>query len=90
VQGATFTVNNPGVFGTILSVAVINQPNAGILTMDAVVKRPVVIDDAIAIRSMMYLGISFDHRLVDGAIAAGFLASIRKRLESWGPETEVY
>ena len=90
VQGATFTVNNPGVFGTVLSVAVINQPNAGILTMDAVVKRPVVVNDAIAIRSMMYLGISFDHRLVDGSIAAGFLASIRKRLEGWGPEIEVY
>lgn len=90
VQGATFTVNNPGVFGTVLSVAVINQPNAAILTMDAVVKRAVVIDDAIAIRSMMFLGISFDHRLVDGSTAAGFLASIRKRLEHWGPETEVY
>ncbi len=90
VQGATFTVNNPGVFGTVLSVAVINQPNAGILTMDAVVKRPVVIDDAIAIRSMMYLGISFDHRVVDGGTAAPFLASIRRRLESMGPEIEVY
>jgi 2-oxoglutarate dehydrogenase dihydrolipoamide succinyltransferase (E2 component) len=90
VQGATFTVNNPGVFGTILSVAVINQPNAGILTMDAVVKRPIVVDDAIAIRSMMYLGISFDHRVIDGGTAAPFLASIRRRLESWGPEIEVY
>ena len=91
VQGATFTVNNPGVFGTILSVAVINQPNAGILTMDAVVKRPVVVaNDAIAIRSMMYLGISFDHRVIDGGTAAPFLASIRRRLESWGPEIEVY
>jgi pyruvate/2-oxoglutarate dehydrogenase complex dihydrolipoamide acyltransferase (E2) component len=90
VQGATFTVNNPGVYGTILSVAVINQPNAAILTMDAVVKRPVVIDDAIAIRSMMYLGISFDHRVMDGGTAAPFLASIRRRLESWGPQIEVY
>jgi 2-oxoglutarate dehydrogenase dihydrolipoamide succinyltransferase (E2 component) len=90
VQGATFTVNNPGVFGTIISMAVINQPNAGILTMDAVVKRPVVVDDAIAIRSMMYLGLSFDHRVIDGGTAAPFLASIRKRLEGWGPEIEVY
>jgi 2-oxoglutarate dehydrogenase dihydrolipoamide succinyltransferase (E2 component) len=90
VQGATFTVNNPGVFGTVLSVAVINQPNAAILTMDAVVKRPVVLGDAIAIRSMMYLGISFDHRIVDGGTAAPFLASIRRRLESWGPAIEVY
>jgi 2-oxoglutarate dehydrogenase dihydrolipoamide succinyltransferase (E2 component) len=90
VQGATFTVNNPGVFGTIISMAVINQPNAGILTMDAVVKRPVVVDDAIAIRSMMYLGISFDHRVIDGGTAAPFLASIRRRLESMGNEIEVY
>jgi pyruvate/2-oxoglutarate dehydrogenase complex dihydrolipoamide acyltransferase (E2) component len=89
-QGASFTVNNPGVFGTIISMAVINQPNAGILTMDAVVKRPVVVDDAIAIRSMMYLGLSFDHRVIDGGTAAPFLAGIRRRLEGWGPEIEVY
>ncbi len=90
VQGATFTVNNPGVYGTIISVAVINQPNAGILTMDAVVKRAVVVDDAIAIRSMMFLGLSFDHRVVDGGTAAPFLASIKRRLEGMGPEIEVY
>ncbi len=90
VQGATFTVNNPGVFGTVISVAIINQPNAGILTMDAVVKRPVVVEDAIAIRSMMFLGISFDHRVVDGGTAAPFLASIRRRLEAWGPGSEVF
>jgi 2-oxoglutarate dehydrogenase dihydrolipoamide succinyltransferase (E2 component) len=90
VQGATFTVNNPGVFGTILSMAVINQPNAGILTMDAVVKRAVVVDDAIAIRSMMYLGLSFDHRVIDGGTAAPFLVAIKRRLEAMGPEIEVY
>ena len=90
VQGATFTVNNPGVFGTILSMAIINQPNAGILTMDAVVKRPVVVDDAIAIRAMMYLGVSFDHRVIDGATAGPFLATIKRRLEAWGPEIDVY
>lgn len=90
VQGATFTVNNPGVFGTLISMAIINQPNAGILTMDAVVKRPVVIDDAIAIRSMMYISLSFDHRVLDGLTAAQFLGSIKRRLESWGPEIDVY
>jgi pyruvate/2-oxoglutarate dehydrogenase complex dihydrolipoamide acyltransferase (E2) component len=90
VQGATFTVNNPGVFGTLLSVAVINQPNAGILTMDAVLKRPVVVDDAIAIRHMMYLGLSFDHRVIDGGTAAPFLVAIKRRLEGMGPEIEVY
>lgn len=90
VQGATFTVNNPGVFGTLISMAIINQPNAGILTMDAVVKRPVVVDDAIAIRHMMYVSLSFDHRILDGLIAAQFLGAVKRRLESWGPDTEVY
>ena len=67
MQNSTFVVNNPGVFGTIISMPIINQPHAGILSMDAVVKRPVVIeDDAIAVRSMMYLCFSFDHRILDG------------------------
>ncbi len=90
LQGTTFTVNNPGVFGTLISMAIINQPNAGILTMDAVVKRPVVIDDAIAIRHMMYMSLSFDHRILDGLIAARFLGAVKRRLESWGPELDVY
>lgn len=88
LQGATFTVNNPGVFGTLISMAIINQPNAGILTMDAVVKRPVVIDDAIAIRQMMYMSLSFDHRILDGLTAARFLVDIKRRLETWTPENE--
>ncbi len=90
VQGSTFTVNNPGVFGTLMSMAIINQPNAGILTMDAVEKRPVVVDDAIAIRNMMYMSLSFDHRILDGLTAAQFIVGIKRRLESWGPETDVY
>ncbi len=90
MQGATFTVNNPGVFGTLISMAIINQPNAGILTMDSVNKRPVVIDDAIAIRHMMYLSLSFDHRILDGMTAAQFLVAIKRRLESWGPDIDVY
>ena len=89
MQGATFTVNNPGVFGTLISMAIINQPNAGILTMDAVVKRPVVIDDAIAIRHMMYMSLSFDHRVLDGLIAARFLVDIKRRLETWTPDGEM-
>lgn len=88
MQGATFTVNNPGVFGTLISMAIINQPNAGILTMDAVVKRPMVIDDAIAIRQMMYMSLSFDHRVIDGLTAARFLVDIKRRLETWTPEGE--
>ena len=90
LQGSTFTVNNPGVFGTLMSMAIINQPNAAILTMDTVEKRPVVVDDAIAIRQMMYMSISFDHRVLDGMTAAQFMGAIKRRLESWGPEIDVY
>jgi pyruvate/2-oxoglutarate dehydrogenase complex dihydrolipoamide acyltransferase (E2) component len=90
LQGATFTVNNPGVFGTVLSAAIINQPNAAILTMDTVVKRPVVINDGIAIRSMMFLSLSFDHRVLDGLQAARFLAALKQRLEAWSPDTNAY
>jgi 2-oxoglutarate dehydrogenase complex dihydrolipoamide succinyltransferase (E2) component len=91
MQGSTFVVNNPGTFGTILSVPIINQPHAGILSMDAVVKRPVVIeDDAIAVRHMMYLCLSFDHRILDGAGAGGFLQAVRTKLQSYGREIDVY
>ncbi len=91
MQNSTFVVNNPGTFGTIISVPIINQPNAGILSMDAVVKRPVVIeDDAIAVRSMMYLCLSFDHRILDGAGAGGFLQATRTKLQSYGREIDIY
>jgi pyruvate/2-oxoglutarate dehydrogenase complex dihydrolipoamide acyltransferase (E2) component len=91
LQNSTFVVNNPGVFGTIISTPIINQPHAAILSMDAVVKRPVVIeDDAIAVRSMMYLCLSFDHRLMDGAEAAGFLQAVRTKLQSYGREIDIY
>jgi pyruvate/2-oxoglutarate dehydrogenase complex dihydrolipoamide acyltransferase (E2) component len=90
LQGATFTVNNPGVFGTVISAAIINQPNAAILTMDTVVKRAVVINDGIAIRSMMFLSLSFDHRVLDGLQAARFLAALKQRLETWSPDTSAY
>ena len=90
LQGGTFTVNNPGVFGTMMSMSIINQPNAAILTMDAVVKRPVVIGDAIAIRDMMYMSISFDHRIIDGLSASQFMGAIKRRLENWGPDIQVY
>jgi len=91
MQGSTFVVNNPGVFGTILSVPIINQPHAGILSMDSVVKRAVVVeDDAIAVRSMMYLCLSFDHRILDGAGAGGFLQAVRTKLQNYGREIDVY
>ena len=83
VQGGTFTVTNPGVFGNIFGLPIINQPQLGILGVGAVKKRPVVIDDAIAIRSMMYLSLSYDHRAVDGMLAARFVQEIRQLLEEY-------
>ena len=91
VQGATFTVNNPGTFGTILSYSIIAPPQAGILAMDAIVKRPVVTDgDAIAIRSMMNLCLSFDHRVLDGVSAARFLQGVRRWLEAFSEQIPLY
>lgn len=83
--GGTFTVNNTGANGSVLSKPIINGGQAGIVTMEAVVKRPVVIDDAIAIRSMMNVCLSLDHRVIDGTIANAFLADVKKRLEAMGP-----
>jgi len=83
VQGGTFTITNPGAFGTILGTPIINQPQAAILGVEAIVKRPVVINDAIAIRSMMNLCLSYDHRILDGAVAAQFLRAIKSRLENF-------
>jgi pyruvate dehydrogenase E2 component (dihydrolipoyllysine-residue acetyltransferase) len=83
VQGATFTITNPGPYGSVASVPIINQPNVGILSIDAIVKRPVVIDDAIAIRSMVNLSMSWDHRVIDGELATRFLARVKQNLESW-------
>ncbi len=91
VQGATFTVNNPGTFGTILSYSIIAPPQAGILAMDAIVKRPVIIEgDAIAVRSMMNLCLSFDHRVLDGVSAARFLQGVRRWLEGFSDQVPLY
>ncbi|MGC8473322.1 MAG: dihydrolipoamide acetyltransferase family protein [Candidatus Dormibacteria bacterium] len=90
VEGGTFTLNNAGALGTVLSQAIINQPQAGILVMDAVVPRPVVVGDAIAIRPMMNLTLSFDHRINDGSAAARLLGAVKSWLESVGPETPLY
>ncbi len=88
VQGGTFTITNPGPFGSIISVPIINPPQCAILAFDAIEKRPVVVDDAIAIRHMVYLSMSWDHRIIDGATAAKFLARVKSDLETWdfGPE----
>lgn len=91
MQGSTFSVNNTGTFGTMFSTPLINQPHAGILSMEAVVKRPTVMeDDSIAVRHMMFLSFSFDHRILDGAGANGFLRAVRLKLQSYGPDIDVY
>ncbi|MEE9277398.1 MAG: 2-oxo acid dehydrogenase subunit E2, partial [Dehalococcoidia bacterium] len=91
VQGGTFTIDNTGVFGSVASGPIINYPQVAILTTEAVVKRPVVVDnDAIAIRSMMNLTLSFDHRAMDGSTAAGFTAHVRDSLQAIGPTTAIY
>src|SRR6516165_8113387 len=83
VQEGTFSITNPGVFGGLFGLPVISQPNVGILGLGAIEKRPVVIDDAIAIRSMCYVTLSYDHRVVDGAIAHQFLHRVKESLENW-------
>ena len=85
VSGGTITVNNPGALGSVASTPIINHPQAAILQAEAVVKRPVVVDDAIAIRSLMNLEVSFDHRILDGGVALRFLNAIKARLETYGP-----
>lgn len=85
VEGGTFTVNNTGAFGSVASQPIINYPQAAILTMEAITRRPVVVDDAIAIRSLMNICLSFDHRILDGATAGRFLQNVKRRLESWKP-----
>jgi 2-oxoglutarate dehydrogenase E2 component (dihydrolipoamide succinyltransferase) len=83
VTESTFSITNPGVFGGLFGLPVINQPNVAILGLGAIEKRPVVIDDAIAIRSMVYLTLSYDHRVVDGAVAHQFMGHIKHTLENW-------
>ncbi len=83
VMGATFTITNPGPYGSLLSVPIISQPNSGILSLDAIQRRPVVVDDAIAIRSMVYVSMSWDHRVIDGELATRFLGRVKQNLETW-------
>ena len=91
VQGGTFTITNPGGWGAIIGTPIISQPQVAILDVEALVKRPVVVEDehgndVIAIRPMMNLCLSYDHRLVDGAYAAQFMKELRENLEGWGEE----
>jgi pyruvate dehydrogenase E2 component (dihydrolipoyllysine-residue acetyltransferase) len=83
VAESTFSITNPGVFGGLFGLPVINQPNVAILGLGTIEKRPVVIDDAIAIRSMVYLTLSYDHRVVDGATAHQFMGKVKHMLENW-------
>src|SRR5467141_2271778 len=83
VQESTFSITNPGAFGGLFGLPVISQPNVGILGLGAIEKRPVVINDSIAIRSMCYVTLSYDHRVVDGAIAHQFLHKVKETLENW-------
>src|SRR5437868_8165750 len=90
LTGATFTVNNSGTFGTLFSYSVINPGQAGILTMEAIVERPVAVNGLIGIKPMMYACFSFDHRVLDGLWAARFLVPVRKWLEAVTVETPIY
>jgi 2-oxoglutarate dehydrogenase E2 component (dihydrolipoamide succinyltransferase) len=86
VAGGTFTITNPGSYGALFGTPIINQPQVAILGVGGIEKRPVVVNDAIAIRTMGYLALSFDHRLIDGAVADQFLADIKKRLQEFDEE----
>lgn len=92
VHGGTFTITNPGPFGSIISVPIMNPGETAILAFDAIEKRPVVVGDAIGIRHMVYLSLSWDHRMIDGAIAAQFLGRLKRNLETWDftPEVQGY
>ena len=86
VQESTFSITNPGVYGGLMGLPVINQPNVAILGIGAIQKRPMVIEDAIAIRSMVYLTLSYDHRVVDGAVAHQFVGKVKGYVEGWAEE----
>ena len=90
VQGGTFTLNITGVLGSVSSRPLVNHPQAAIMTTEAIIKRPVIKKDAIAIRSMMNICLSFDHRIMDGAGASAFSMSVKTLLETINPETPIY
>jgi pyruvate dehydrogenase E2 component (dihydrolipoyllysine-residue acetyltransferase) len=85
VSGGTFTITNPGVFGALFGMPIINQPQVAILGVGNIEKRPVVVEDAIAIRPMAYLTLGYDHRVIDGAVADEFMSIVKKTLENWDP-----
>lgn len=90
MQGGTFTVNNTGSFGSIITHPIINYPQAAIMTFESIVKRPVVINDMLAIRSMANLCLSLDHRILDGIICGRFMQKVKENLESFNNDTKLY
>jgi 2-oxoglutarate dehydrogenase E2 component (dihydrolipoamide succinyltransferase) len=89
-QSGTFTLTNVGTFGSLMGTPIINQPQVAILAVGAIKKRPVVIEtedgDTIGIRHMMYLSMSYDHRIVDGSLGSTFLSAVAKELENFDPK----
>ena len=85
VQDGTFTITNPGNFGGLFGIPIIHQPQVAILALGGIESRAVVVHDAIAVRPMVYIALSFDHRIVDGAVADQFMAEIKQALENWKP-----
>src|SRR5437762_9743057 len=89
VEGSTFTITNPGQFGAVFGLPIINQPNSAIMGVGGITKMPLVVtdedgNDSIAIRSVVHLTLGYDHRLIDGAVADQFMAFVKKTLEGWG------
>lgn len=89
ISGGTFTVNNTGSFGSILSMPIINAPQAAILSVEAIVKRPVIVDEMIAVRDMVNLTLSLDHRILDGLVCGHFLNRVKERIEAISPEMDL-
>ncbi len=84
LTGGTFTITNGGVFGSMLSTPILNQPQSAILGMHSILQRPMVVDDEIVVRPMMYLAVTYDHRIIDGKEAVQFLVSVKEQLEDPG------
>ncbi len=82
MTGGTFTISNGGVFGSMLSTPIINPPQSGILGMHNIVERPVAIDGNVEIRPIMYVALSYDHRIIDGKESVGFLVAVKEALEN--------
>ncbi|HWE38911.1 MAG TPA: 2-oxoglutarate dehydrogenase complex dihydrolipoyllysine-residue succinyltransferase, partial [Isosphaeraceae bacterium] len=82
LQGGTFTITNGGVFGSLLSTPILNPPQSGILGMHAIQRRPVAVDDQVVVRPMMYLALSYDHRIIDGREAVSFLVKVKEGIEN--------